>query len=761
MDKQIFDERKEMVYGFISNRGYTPMKPKEIAQFLSVPRAEKEEFAEVLDALVADGKIIIDNRGKVKKADENSVSGIFCGTAKGFGFVTVEGETEDIFIAPDNVNGARDKDRVLISVLDSFAPKGRSREGVVLSILERGTSCIIGTFQRTKTYGFVVPDNQKFGSDIYIPHGFTKGAVTGHKVEVEITDFGNKNKNAEGHVIEIIGHIDDPKTDIMSVIRAYGIPVEFPEGVINQLTTIPDSISEEDTVGRLDLRNTRMVTIDGEDAKDLDDAVSLEFDGKLYHLGVHIADVTNYVKENSPLDKEALKRGTSNYLIDSVIPMLPHELSNGICSLNQGVDRLALSVLMDIDRKGTVVSHKICETVINVNRRMAYTNVNRIVCGRPSEPKLVEDAQGADEAKGIYADPEKYKAALEAFPGRTQAYEDDMKEYAELTDMFMLMEELAEILRSRRMKRGSIDFDFPECKIEVDDRGVPLDIHPYERNKATRIIEDFMLIANETVAEDYFWQELPFVYRTHENPDPEKITKLGIFINNFGYSIKMTQEDIHPKELQKLLNSIAGSEEETLISRLTLRSLKQAKYTTSCEGHFGLAAKYYCHFTSPIRRYPDLQIHRIIKENLAGKLDEHRVNHYNKILDEVAIQSSKTERRADEAEREVEKLKKIEYMEQYIGELFEAVISGVSSTGMYVELPNTVEGVIPLVKMEDDYYYFEEEHYMLVGEHTKKTYKLGEKVKVRLEIADKLLRTIEFKLAENDVIYDPETDKFI
>lgn len=758
MDRQKLEEKKETVFGFISNKGYTPMKSKEIAQFLSVPRAEKEEFAEVLDALVADGKIIIDQRGKVKKADEGSVAGVFSGTNKGFGFVSVEGEYGDIFIAPDNVNGARDKDKVLISILDTFAPRGRSREGVVLSILERGSSCIIGTFQRTKTYGFVVPDNQKFGSDIYIPHGFTKGAVTGHKVEVEITDFGGKDKNAEGHIVEIIGHIDDPRTDIMSVIRAYGIPVEFPEGVINQLTTIPQSISEEDTEGRLDLRNVRMVTIDGEDAKDLDDAVSLEFDGNMYHLGVHIADVTNYVKENSPLDKEALKRGTSNYLIDSVIPMLPHELSNGICSLNQGVDRLALSVLMDIDKKGNVESHKICETVINVNRRMAYTNVNRIICGEPQKPVFEENEKASHD--NVYSDKDEYERALAEYDRKLKAYRDDMEEYSDLVDMFMQMEDLAKILRARRMKRGSIDFDFPECKIEVDDRGVPTDIHPYERNKATRIIEDFMLIANETVAEDYFWQELPFVYRTHENPDPEKITKLGIFINNFGYTIKMTQDDIHPKELQKLLNTIAGSEEETLISRLTLRSLKQAKYTTSCDGHFGLAAKYYCHFTSPIRRYPDLQIHRIIKENLAGKLDEHRINHYNKILDEVAIQSSKTERRADEAEREVEKLKKIEYMEKYIGELFQGVISGVSSWGMYVELPNTVEGLVPIAKLEDDYYYFDEEHYMLVGEHTKKTYKLGEKVKIRVETADKMLRTIEFKLAENDASYDPATGEF-
>ena len=730
MDKEQFEQRKETVYGFISQKEYTPMKQKEIAGFLSVPRAEKEEFAAVIQALMSEGKLMIDAKGLIRRPDAGSLTGVFSGTSRGFGFVTVEGENEDIFIPPDATGGARDKDKVMISVSDS-ASRGKSREGRVISILERGSSCVIGTFQRNKTYGFVIPDNQKFGADIYIPHGFTKGAVTGHKVEVEITDFGSANKNPEGHVIEIIGHIDDPRTDIMSVVKAYGIPVEFPEGVINQLTTIPSEINPADIEGRLDLRDVQTVTIDGEDAKDLDDAISISFDGEMYHLGVHIADVSHYVTEGSPLDKEALKRGTSNYLIDSVIPMLPHELSNGICSLNQGTDRLALSVLMDIDRKGNVKGHRIAETVINVDRRMAYTNVNRIVNKEPEDPD------------------------------KKAAYEADMAEYKDLVDMFMLMEELAEILRERRMKRGSIDFDFPECKIEVDDRGVPVDIHPYERNAATRIIEDFMLIANETVAEDYFWQELPFVYRTHDNPDPEKITKLGIFINNFGYSIKMTQDDIHPKELQKLLSKIAGTEEENLISRLTLRSLKQAKYTTSCDGHFGLAAKYYCHFTSPIRRYPDLQIHRIIKENLAGKLTEHRINHYTKILDEVALQSSKTERRADEAEREVEKLKKIEFMEPHIGELFEGVISGVSTWGMHVELPNTVEGMVPIASIEDDYYYFDEEHYTLVGEHTNRMFKLGERVKVRLTVADKMLRAIEFKLAENDVVYDPETGEYM
>lgn len=717
MEREEINKRKDMIYEFISDKSYTPMKLKEIASLLGVPKQEREDFKEIVDMLISEGKIIIDARGLIKIAGSDTVAGIFSGTTRGFGFVTVEGLNEDIFISPDNVHSARDKDKVLISIRDGS--RGRSREGVVLSILERSTANVIGTFQRTKTYGFVVPDNQKFGSDIFIPHGFTKGAVTGHKVEVEITSYGGDGKNPEGHIIDILGHIDDPGTDILSVIRANGIPFEFPEGVINQLKDIPTEIDPADCEGRLDLRALQTVTIDGEDAKDLDDAISLSFDG-VYHLGVHIADVSHYVRENSPLDKEALKRGTSNYLIDRVIPMLPHELSNGICSLNEGTDRLALSCLMDIDDKGTVINHQIAETVIRVDRRMSYTAVKAIV----------EDDDPSMKA-----------------------------EYEPLVPMFLLMEELAEKLRARRMKRGSIDFDFPECKILVDEHCVPYDIKPYDRNKATRIIEDFMLIANETIAEDYFWQELPFVYRTHDNPDPEKITKLGIFINNFGYSIKMGQDEIHPKELQKLLQRIAGTEEENLISRLTLRSLKQAKYTTTCDGHFGLAAKYYCHFTSPIRRYPDLQIHRIIKENLSGRLNESRINHYNNILNDVAFQCSKNERRADEAEREVEKLKKIEFMEPHIGEEFDGVISGVSSWGMYVELPNTVEGIIKIQDIPGDYYYFDEEHYMLVGEHTNTTFKLGERVKVRLETADKLLRSIEFSLLEEETAGETDGDQ--
>lgn len=703
MDKETLDARKEMLYEFLTDKSYQPMKLKEMAGVLQVPKQERAELAEALNSLMADGKIVTDEKGRYKEAGDGNLVGVFCGTNRGFGFVNIEGEADDVFVSADNVNGAHDKDRVLISVRDSQT--GKRREGVIVSVLERNSASIIGTFQRGKTYGFVIPDNQKFGSDIFIPKGFTKGAVNGHKVEVEITDYGKGTRNPEGKIVEILGHIDDPGVDIMSVIRANGIPTDFPDGVLNQLNDIPDELSPEDYMDRLDIRDLQTVTIDGEDAKDLDDAITLSYENGIYHLGVHIADVTNYVKEGTPLDKEALKRGTSTYLVDRVIPMLPHKLSNGICSLNAGTDRLALSCFMDIDEKGVVTGHKIAETVICVDRRMSYTSVK----------KIVEDHD-----------------------------EQEMAEYSELVPMFELMLILAQKLRERRKKRGSIDFDFPECKILVDANGAPYEIKPYERNKATKIIEDFMLIANETIAEDFFWQELPFLYRTHENPDPEKILKLGIFINNFGYSIKTGQEEIHPKEIQKLLVKIEGSDEEALISRLTLRSMKQAKYTVGCDGHFGLAAKYYCHFTSPIRRYPDLQIHRIIKENLRGKLNEKRVKHYESILPEVAILCSKNERRAEEAEREVEKLKKVEYMSGFIGETFDGVISGVTSWGMYVELPNTVEGMIRVTNMTDDYYFFDEEHYMMVGEHTKKTYKLGERIKVELTACDKLLRTIDF-----------------
>lgn len=720
LEKIILEEKKNLVYEFMLSKEYKPIKFKEMVNVLQVPKREKEDLREVLESLIADGKIVIDVKGKFKVADANLKTGIFIGTQRGFGFVRVEGEDEDIFVPENAMKGALHNDIVQVQVLD--IKTGKRREGRIVNIVERGTVTVVGTFAKSRNFGFVIADNQRFGKDIYIPKSQTKGAVSGHKVVVELTSFGGKDKKPEGKIIEILGHINDPGVDIRSIVKAYGLAEAFPKEVMDEVEGIPSEVSSADWAGRMDIRSWQMVTIDGEDAKDLDDAITLTKEGDIYKLGVHIADVTNYVKEGSPLDKEALSRGTSVYLVDRVIPMLPHALSNGICSLNAGVDRLALSCFMDIDAKGNVVGHKIAETVVNVSRRMSYTSVK----------KILEEKDPAE-----------------------------IKEYEELVPMFQLMEELAGILREKRRKRGSIDFDFPESKIILDEKGKPIDVKPYDRNTATKIIEDFMLIANETIAEDYFWQELPFVYRSHENPDPEKIMKLGIFINNFGYSIKIGQDEIHPKELQKLIEKIEGTPEESLISRLTLRSMKQAKYTVTGDGHFGLAAKYYCHFTSPIRRYPDLQIHRIIKENLRSGISEKRIKHYDRILPEVALHSSMMERKADEAEREVDKMKKAEYMEQFIGETFEGVISGMNTWGMYVELPNTVEGMIHVTSLRDDYYFYDEERYVMVGEHTNTTYKLGEKIKVVVSGVDKLLKTIDFELphSEEEEVLEKKTRK--
>ncbi len=711
MNKELFEKRKKVIYDLICDKHYVPMKEKELAMLLQVPKDEREALSEVLAALVQSGQIVCSKNGKYQKASENLLTGTFEAAAnKGFGFVRIEGRQDDIYIHENNVNGAFDKDTVQIRIT-AQAQDGRREEGEVVNILARGYTEVVGTFKKDKTFGFVIPDNQKFSRDIFVPVERSKGAVTGHKVVVKLTSYGSKHKSPEGIVTEIIGHINDPGTDILSIIKAHGIPMEFPKEVMKQVESIPEVVLEEEKVGRKDLRDVVMVTIDGEDAKDLDDAVSLEKKGDRYYLGVHIADVTHYVKEGSALDNEALKRGTSVYLVDRVIPMLPHKLSNGICSLNAGVDRLALSCLMEIDSKGNVVGHEIAETLIHIDRRMSYTSVK----------KILEDND-----------------------------EQEKEEYKELVPMFELMAELASILRSKRRKRGSIDFDFPETKIILDEKGHPIEIKPYERNTATKIIEDFMLITNETIAEDYYWQEMPFVYRTHETPDPEKIQKLEIFINNFGYGMKGSTEEIHPKELQKLLERIENTPEEALISRLTLRSMKQARYTTSCSGHFGLSAKYYCHFTSPIRRYPDLQIHRIIKENLNGNLGERRMSHYNGILNEVADHASKTERRADEAERDTEKLKKVEYISEYIGEVFEGVISGITNYGIYVELENTIEGMIHVNNLLDDYYFYNEEKYEMVGKDTGRTFKLGEKLLIQVAGCDKITRTIDFILAEED-----------
>ena len=706
---QTFEKRKKLIYEFICDEFYVPMKLKELAILLQVPKDQRNELKKVMDALENEGKIRVSSKGKYVKGEAKHLVGTFTAHARGFGFVTIEGETEDIFISEDDINGAFHNDQVEIVI--KATPAGKRKEGKIVKVLSHGTTTLVGYFEKSKNFGFVIPDNQKFVKDIFVPLERSKGAVTGHKVVVELTKYGGENKKPEGKVVEIIGHVNDPGTDIMSIVKGYDLPTAFPEKVLNQAERVAKDVSTADMAGRMDIRDWQMVTIDGEDAKDLDDAISITRDGSNYILGVHIADVTNYVQERSALDWEAYKRGTSVYLVDRVIPMLPHVLSNGICSLNAGEDRLALSCIMTINEKGAVIDHKIAETVVHIDERMTYTSVKKILEER-------------DEA--------------------------EMERYKELVPMFELMAELSGILREKRRQRGSIDFDFPETKMILDQKGRPIDIKPYDRNVATKIIEDFMLLANETVAEDYFWQEIPFVYRTHEAPDEEKIKKLATFINNFGHSMHISNKEVRPKEIQKLLGKVEGTAEETLISRLALRSMKQARYTPENTGHFGLAASYYCHFTSPIRRYPDLQIHRIIKENLRGRMNGDRRDHYESILPEVTKKCSERERLAEEAERETIKLKKVEYMSEHIGEIFEGVVSSITKWGIYVELPNTIEGLIHVTNMRDDHYNYIEDSYEMVGEHTGKTYKLGETVYVKVTGTDRLQRTIDFEFARKE-----------
>ena len=703
---EIFEKRKKIIYEFICDEFYVPMKLKELAMLLQVPKDQRDELKAVMDSLEAEGKVHVTQKGKYINGEAKHLRGIFQANARGFGFVTVEGEPEDIFIGEEDMGGAMQGDEVEVAI--TKAPEGRRREGKILKIVNRGTQRLVGYYQSRKNFGFVVPDNERILQDIFVPAEQSKGAVTGHKVVVELTSYGGERKKPEGRIVEILGHANDPGVDILSIVKAYDLPIEFPEKVLNQAERVAKPVTGADMAGRKDVRDWQTVTIDGEDAKDLDDAITLTKEGDNYILGVHIADVTNYVQENSALDREALKRGTSVYLADRVIPMLPHVLSNGMCSLNAGEDRLALSCIMTVDAKGNVIDHQIAETVVNVDERMSYTSVK----------KILEEHD-----------------------------EEECRRYQTLIPMFELMKELSEILRNRRHKRGAIDFDFPESKMVLDEDGTPLEIKAYDRNVATKIIEDFMLLANETVAEEYFWQEIPFVYRVHEAPDEEKMKKLITFIQNFGYTMHVPKgQEIRPKEVQKLLDKIEGSQEEAMISRLTLRSMKQAKYSPDNDGHFGLATQYYTHFTSPIRRYPDLQIHRIIKDNLRGRMTESRRDHYAKILTEVTMQASSLERRADEAERETVKLKKVQYMKKFYGEEFEGVISGITKWGLYVELPNTVEGLVHVANMMDDHYDYDETHFQMVGTHTGKRYELGQKVKVRVTGCDTIARTIDFEL---------------
>lgn len=714
-ENEIYESFKELM----SKNDYRPLKFKELCYMYEVDTEEKKAaFLDYLNKLCDDVLLIKTKNNRYMLPPKDMLTGTFSSTRRGFGFVTVEGYEEDFFVSAKDSLNAFHGDKVLISVIKGS--RGPRKEARIIRILSRNTSELIGVYQQCEGYGFVIPNNKKIADDIYIPKHSASNAVSGSVVIVTLEDFGDDKKSPTGHVSEVLGHVDDPRTDILQVVRTYGIPVEFPDDVENQLNDIPDEVSEEEKVGRRDFRQLDTVTIDGEDAKDLDDAISLSFENGLYHLGVHIADVSNYVREGSPLDKEALKRGTSNYLVDSVIPMLPHKLSNGICSLNHDVDRLCLSCMMDIDETGKVVNHEIVEGLINVNERMNYTDVATILTGEASSPEVVEE------------DP-------------SRSYEALMKRYDYLVPMFRLMLELSEIIRSAREKRGSIDFDVAETKIIVNEEGVPVDIHPYDRNCATKIIEDFMLMANETVAEEYFWADIPFEYRIHETPLPEKVDVLREAMRSFKKYFKVSRDKIHPKEYQKLLESIKDEPYEALLTKMTLRSMQQAKYSTECIGHFGLACKYYCHFTSPIRRYPDLQIHRIIKENLHGELTGGRIKHYSKLLPKVSEDNSMKERRAVDAERDVVKLKQIEYMSQHIGETFVGVISGFTNQTIFVELPNTVEGGVRVADLTDDYYTYYEDKFEMVGKTTGKVMKLGDECHVKLVRCDKVDRVIDFE----------------
>lgn len=724
---QQIKKRKKIVYEIMCCKEYQPMRAKELAVLLQIPAGKREELHKILDMLLEEGKISINKRGRYeavrnsgikreKETEKKQVkgdrkkgqyyTGTFISHSRGFGFLEIPEAEEDIFIPEESIGTALHGDTVQI-IVKKDGKDGKRCEGEVVKVLERGTKEVVGTYQQCDGFGFVVTDNQRFLKDVFIPAGKSLEAEDGDKVLAEIKDHGNKRRSPEGKIIEILGKPGECGVDVLCVAKSYELPMEFPEKVAKQAERIKETLNEGDFYGREDLRDVVMVTIDGEDAKDLDDAVSLTKEEDLYHLGVHIADVSNYVQYNSALDKEALKRGTSVYLADRVIPMLPKKLSNGICSLNAGEDRLALSCLMDIDKKGRVVSHRIVESVIHVKERMSYTNVKKIL--------LQEDEELA-------------------------------KRYEELLPMFFQMKELSELLRNRRKKRGAIDFDFPEIKLVLDEKGKVVDIYPYEQNIATRLIEDFMLAANETVAEEYCMLGLPFVYRTHENPDMEKMETVLEMVHQAGIKVKKGKETISPKEVQKILKELEGMECEPFFARLILRSMKQAKYTVEDTGHFGLAAKYYCHFTSPIRRYPDLQIHRIIKETLRGKMTEAKIQHYKGILEEVARQSSAMERRAEEVERETIKMKKAEYMKQHIGEAFEGTVSGVTEWGFYVELDNTVEGLVHVNSLTDDYYTFDKDRYCLVGDMTGRAYRMGQRVKVWVENADENTKTVDFKI---------------
>ena len=705
------EKRKQKILDLMKDEDYVPLKAKEIAMIMRVPKKEYNEFLEVLGELELELKIQKNRKNRYKLVDKVYYDGIYRKNQKGFGFVRLEGEEDEIYISKENSLDALNGDRVLIEIIEE-KNKVKNAEAKVVRILKHEKDTVVGIFQNNKTFGFVVPDDKNFGTDIFIAKKDFGKARNNHKVLVKITKYPQNGKNAEGKIIEVLGNVNEAGVDMLSLIKEYNLPSVFPETVVEEAKKCGTEVDKNDIPNRVDFRDRNIFTIDGEDAKDLDDAVRVEkLNNGNYKLEVHIADVSYYVKEGSLLDQEALLRGTSIYMLGRVIPMLPRELSNGICSLNAGEDRFTLSCIMEIDQKGNIITSEILKGIINVAERMSYNDVQAILDN--SDEKVI-------------------------------------KRYSKYIKEFKLMEELAQILKNKRLEKGYLNLDIPESKIELDIDGKVKNISKYETSFANEIIEQFMLSANEAVAEKFYWLEAPFIYRVHEKPDLEKIQELNKFLFNFGLKIKANKDNIHSKEFSKTLEEVKGKEEEKVVSNLILRTLKLARYEAENKGHFGIASKYYCHFTSPIRRYPDLFIHRVISEYIENNYDipEKWIETYEKYAKDRANQSSEREKVATKVEREAEDIKKAEYMESRIGEEYEGIVSSITSFGMFVQLENTVEGLIRFEDLGDEYFIYDEDRKRLIGEKTNKIYKIGDKVEIRVKKASKLLRQVDFEIIE-------------
>ena len=702
-------KKEDIILEFMKDENYTPMKAKEIAMILGVPKKEYNEFNQTLKALEENYKIVKNRKNRYKLIGDNFQEGTYRKNQKGFGFVKIEEKEDEIYISKENSLNALNGDKVLVEIIEE-KNKIKNAEGKIKKIIKRERETVVGTFQKNENFGFVVPDDKSLGTDIFISKNNFGKARNGHKVLVKITKYPERGKNAEGKIVEILGSPNQAGVDMLSLIKEYKLPSTFPEQVVEEAKKFGDKIDTKDIPNRVDCREHIIFTIDGEDAKDLDDAIRVsKLENGNYRLDVHIADVSYYVREGSLLDKEAQIRGTSIYMLSRVIPMLPRELSNGICSLNAGEDRFTLSCSMEIDQKGKTISVEVYKAIINVTERMNYHDVQKIL---------------------------------------DKSDEQVLKKYEKYIENFELMAELATILKNRRLEQGYLNLDIPESKIELDKDGRAINVGKYETSFSNEIIEQFMLSANEAIAEKFYWLEAPFIYRVHEDPDIDKVKDLNKFLFNFGLKIRTTNDKVYPTEVSKILEEIKGKEEEKVVSTLILRTLKVAKYEAENKGHFGIASKYYCHFTSPIRRYPDLFIHRIISKYLEENyvVNDKFIEEYKEKAEQRANLSSEREKVATKVERDSEDLKKAEYMENKIGEEYEGIVSSVTQFGIFVELENTVEGLIRFENLGDEYFIYDEERKRLIGEKTNKTYKIGDKVKIRVISANKMLRQIDFEI---------------